>query len=161
MIISNVRYLDEEMPKLEVVPNGDWIDVRASSVKIDGEKFDWLINDVGEKYIPYFPGQFLLIGLGFAMQCPGKHEAHISPRSSTFKNFGLIQTNGVGVVDWSYRGNNDQWFVPMYALRCGSISRYDRIAQFRFVTKMCNLTINEKIQFKEVDRGGHGSTGVK
>ncbi|NCD11266.1 MAG: deoxyuridine 5'-triphosphate nucleotidohydrolase [Epsilonproteobacteria bacterium] len=162
MIVTNVKYFDEKMPKLEKKPHGDWIDVRAASISINGEKFDWLIDDEGKYYVPYFAGQFLLIGLGIAIQCPDRHEAHVAPRSSTFKNYGLIQTNSVGVIDWSYRGNNDQWFSPMLAMRDGRIEKYDRIAQFRFVEKMPRLSIKECVEFVDsVDRGGYGSTGVK
>lgn len=161
MIQANVKYFDPKMPELQQYPHGDWIDVRACSVKVDGEKFDWLINDTGEKYVPYFSGQFLLIGLGFAMQCPNRHEAHIVPRSSTFKNYGLIQTNHCGIVDWAYRGNNDQWFVPMLAMRDGMIVQYDRIAQFRFVEKMPKIVLTKVDFFDAADRGGHGSTGTK
>ena len=157
MIVANVKYFYEDMPKLEAFDYGDWIDVRACGVKLDGEFAYWDCSDS----IIYKQGQFLLIDLGFAMQCPDHYEAHVVPRSSTFKNYGLIQTNHQGVIDWSYRGDNDKWFVPMFALRDGKINKYDRIAQFRFIPKMPKLVLKEMVQFGCSDRGGHGSTGVK
>ena len=60
-------------------------------------------------------GEFRLIPLGIAMELPAGYEAHVVPRSSTYKNFGIIQTNHMGVIDESYCGDYDQWFFPAYA----------------------------------------------
>ena len=109
MIVANVKYFYEDMPKLEAFDYGDWIDVRACGVKVDGGFAYWDYFDS----IVYKQGQFLLIDLGFAMQCPDHYEAHVVPRSSTFKNYGLIQTIHQGVIDWSYRGDNDKWCVSV------------------------------------------------
>lgn len=160
MIVANVKYFDPEMPKLEAFDYGDWIDVRACGILMNGLVQPWL-KDKDVEFFEYEPRESFLIDLGFAMQCPDHYEAHVVPRSSTFKNYGLIQTNHQGVIDWSYRGDNDKWFVPVYALRGNRINKYDRIAQFRFVPKMPRLVLKEKTIFDCVDRGGHGSTGVK
>lgn len=160
MIIVNVKYFYPDMPKLEAFDYGDWIDVRACSLKINGVNQEWSAGSESD-YFVYCAGDFILIDLGFAVQCPDHYEAHVVPRSSTFKNYGLIQTNHHGVIDWAYRGDNDKWFVPMFALRDGKISKYDRIAQFRFMPKMPKLVLKEMDSFDCVDRGGHGSTGVK
>lgn len=138
-----VKYFNDEIPRLEKIDKGDWIDLR-SSIDID-----------------YQVGDFLKIPLGIAMQLPEGYEAHVAPRGSTFKNYGLIQTNSVGVVDESYCGDNDQWFVPMLAMRSGTIERFDRICQFRIVEKMPSFNIKEVVWLGNADRGGHGSTGVK
>lgn len=90
-----IKYFNDKLEKLTYIDGkSDWIDLRAA-------------EDVDLKQ-----GEFKLIPLGVAMQLPKGYEAHIVPRSSTFKNFGIIQTNHQGVVDCSYCGDNDQWFMP-------------------------------------------------
>ena len=95
------------------------------------------------------------------MILPKGYEAHIVPRSSTYKNFGIIQTNHQAVIDESYCGDGDQWFYPAYALRDAVIHKNDRICQFRIVEKMPSLNIVEVDHLMEKDRGGCGSTGTK
>jgi len=135
-----IKYFEGAEP-IEKISKGDWIDLRSNA---DFE---------------YKAGDFILVPLGVAMQLPKGYEANAVPRSSTFKHYGIIQTNSFGVIDESYAGNSDEWFFPAYALRDGKISRGDRICQFRINKKM------KKIKFKLVEvlfglnRGGHGSTG--
>ena len=105
-------------------------------------------------------GEFKLIPLGVAMQLPKGYEAHIVPRSSTFKNFGIIQTNHQGVVDCSYCGDNDQWFMPALAVRDTHISFNDRICQFRIMEHQPSIEFITNTLEDNIDRGGHGSTGV-
>lgn len=93
------------------------------------------------------------------MELPKGYEAHIVPRSSTFKNFGIIQTNHQGVVDGSYCGDNDQWFMPVYAMRDTRISCNDRICQFRIVKNQPEIVFQEVTTLQENNRGGFGSTG--
>ena len=157
-----VRYIDPSLPPINKIEKGDWIDLRASRIVVNGYAVDWTVPEQGEDYIEYRQGDELRIYLGFALQMPEGYEAHVLPRGSTFKNFGLIQTNSKGIVDNSFRGNDDQWFVPMAAFRDGRIERYDRCCQFRFVKKM------EEVEFEPVEffedaknRGSLGSTGVK
>ena len=119
----------------------DWIDLRAA-------------EDVSLKQ-----GEFRLIPLGVAMKLPTGYEAHIVPRSSTFKNFGIIQTNHQGVVDGSYCGDNDQWFMPVYAVRDTQIALNDRICQFRIVENQPKILFKEVSSLSGADRGGFGSTG--
>ncbi len=120
---------------------GDWIDLRASeTIKMNS-------------------GEFRLIPLGVGMILPKGYEAHMVPRSSTFKNFGIIQTNHCGVIDESYCGDRDQWYFPAYALRDTIIHKNDRICQFRIVEKQSEIHFEEIEHLKEVDRGGFGSTG--
>ena len=95
------------------------------------------------------------------MQLPDGYEAHVVPRSSTFKNFGIIQTNSQGVIDESYNGPNDQWFFPAYALRDTVIKTNDRICQFRIVEHQPQIKFIEDALVNNEDRGGHGSTGTK
>ena len=97
--------------------------------------------------------------LGVAMELPKGYEAHVVPRSSTYKNFGIIQTNHMGVIDESYCGDNDQWFFPAYALRDTKISRGDRICQFRIMEHQPAILFEETDSLDHEDRGGIGSTG--
>ncbi len=100
-----------------------------------------------------------MIPLGVAMELPAGYEAHVVPRSSTFKNFGIIQTNHQGVIDASYCGDHDQWFMPVYAVRDTEIHVNDRICQFRIMENQPRITFDEVAHLDHADRGGHGSTG--
>ena len=137
-----IKYFSDKLERLRYVDGkSDWIDLRAA-------------EDVELK-----AGEFKLIPLGIAMELPRGYEAHIVPRSSTFKNFGIIQTNHMGVVDESYCGDNDQWFFPAYALRDTQIRMNDRICQFRIMEHQPQLVFEEQERLAAPDRGGIGSTG--
>lgn len=130
--VDELQYIDGK---------SDWIDLRAS-------------EDVDLK-----AGEFALIKLGVAMEIPEGLEAHIAPRSSTFKNFGIIQTNSVGVVDHSYCGDNDIWMMPALAMRDTSIQVNDRICQFRIFGNQPTIDFETVETLGNKDRGGIGSTG--
>ena len=137
-----IKYFDDEIEKLcNIDGKSDWIDLRSA-------------KDVDLK-----KGEFALIPLGIGMELPKGYEAHVVPRSSTFKNFGIIQTNHQGVIDCSYCGDNDQWFMPVLAVRDTSIHKNDRICQFRIMENQPKLVFTEVSHLGETDRGGHGSTG--
>ena len=93
------------------------------------------------------------------MKLPKGYEAHIVPRSSTFKNFGIIQTNHYGVIDETYCGDQDQWYFPAYALRDTKIERNDRICQFRIMEHQPHIRFEEAAVLEGKNRGGFGSTG--
>ena len=93
------------------------------------------------------------------MELPEGYEAHIVPRSSTFKNFGIIQTNHIGVIDESYCGDDDQWYMPVYAIRDAEIHMKDRICQFRIIKHQPQIIFNEVKNLNGVNRSGFGSTG--
>lgn len=131
-----------DIEKIEKIEKGDWIDLRAA-------------EDTTLK-----AGEFKLIPLGVAMELPKGYEAHIVPRSSTYKKFGIIQTNHQAVIDESYCGDNDQWLYPAYALRDTEIHKGDRICQFRIMEKQPEITFIEVTTLDNEDRGGIGSTGV-
>ena len=128
--------------KIVHIENGDWIDLRAAET------------------VEMKAGDYRLISLGVSMLLPDGYEAHMAPRSSTFKNFGILQTNGVAVIDRSYCGDDDVWRYPAFAMRDTIIHEGDRICQFRIMKKM------EPVEFIEVNhlgtqsRGGFGSTGI-
>lgn len=137
-----IKYLSDQIERLRYIDGkSDWIDLRAA-------------EDVTMK-----AGEFRLIPLGIAMKLPQGYEAHVVPRSSTFKNFGLIQTNHCGIIDESYCGDNDQWFVPMYAMRDTEIHVNDRICQFRIMEHQPVIEFEEAEHLSDTDRGGFGSTG--
>ena len=132
----------EFVDELEYIDGkSDWIDLRSS-------------KDVSLK-----KGEFALIPLGVAMEIPEGYEAHIAPRSSTFKNFGIIQTNSIGIIDHSYCGDNDIWRMPVYAVRDTEIHVNDRICQFRIMENQPKIKFNRVESLGNVDRGGFGSTG--
>lgn len=95
------------------------------------------------------------------MELPEGYEAHVVPRSSTYKNFGVIQTNSMGVIDESYKGDDDFWLFPAYALRDTEIKKGDRICQFRIMKKMPTIELVEVDHLGNENRGGHGSTETK
>lgn len=137
-----IKYFTDKIEKLAYIDGkSDWIDLRAAE-EIEMKK-----------------GEFKLIPLGVAMELPKGYEAHVVPRSSTFKNYGIIQTNHQGVIDGSYCGDNDQWFMPAYAVRDTVIHTNDRICQFRIMENQPKLTFEEVKHLENADRGGHGSTG--
>lgn len=138
-----VKYHDDELVRLEKKAVGDWIDLRSA--------IDITLN----------AGEFKIIPLGVSMKLPEGYEAHIAPRSSTFKNWKIIQVNGVGVVDNSYSGENDIWGMPVVAMEDTTIHKNDRICQFRIIKRMEDVEIAEVSHLDGKDRGGFGSTGTK
>ena len=102
-----------------------------------------------------------MIPLGVAMELPQGYEAHIVPRSSTFKNFGLIQTNSCGVVDCTYCGDEDMWRMPVYAIRDTQIHVNDRICQFRIMENQPQIHFEQVDQLNNQNRGGFGTTGLQ
>jgi len=137
-----VKYFVDGLDELCYVDGkSDWIDLRAA-------------EDVTLR-----AGEFRLIPLGVAIALPEGWEAHLVPRSSTFKNYGILQTNSMGVVDCSYRGDGDQWYFPAYATRDVSIEKNARICQFRIERNQPQLRFVRVEHLEDADRGGFGSTG--
>lgn len=137
-----IKYFSNEIEKLTYIDGkSDWIDLRAA------------------KEMELKAGEYAMIPLGVAMKLPKGYEAHIVPRSSTYKNYGLIQTNHMGVVDESYCGDNDQWHMPVYALRDTVVHVNDRICQFRIMEHQPKIVFEEVKVLDAPDRGGFGSTG--
>jgi len=124
---------------------------------VDG-KSDWIDLHTSEE-VTMKAGEFRLIPFGIAMALPEGWEAHVVPRSSTFRNYGILQTNSMGVIDCSYRGDNDQWMAPFYATRDVTIEKGARICQFRIMGNQPRLTFETVDHLDGPDRGGFGSTG--
>ncbi|MGL4773813.1 MAG: dUTP diphosphatase [Clostridium sp.] len=146
-----IKYFDDST-KLKKIAKGNWIDVYANK--------DVFVKANDRAMIP----------LGFALELPSGWEAHLAPRSSTFKTWGIIQTNSVGVVDDTYIGDNDQWHMPVYCLQGKDIlenqsgtwvKKGDKIGQFRIMEVMPEIEFEEVESFGNKDRGGFGTTGVK
>ena len=138
-----IKYHNSELMKIEKIAVGDWIDLRAA-------------EDVTLR-----ANEFRIISLGVSMKLPEEYEAHIVPRISTYKRWGIIQTNHIGIIDNSYSGDNDVWGLPVYAMRDTKIKMNDRICQFRVVKKKPKVEFVEVNHLDGLDRGGFGSTGKK
>lgn len=137
-----IKYLNDTIEKLEYIDGkSDWIDLRAAEeVKLQ-------------------KGDFKMIHLGIAMELPKGYEACVIPRSSTYKNFGLIQSNHMGLIDESYCGPNDWWRLPVIAMRDTVVHVNDRICQFRIQKHQPKIEFQEVEELKGQNRGGFGSTG--
>lgn len=145
-----IKYHVKDLEHIKKIDNGDWIDLRAAE--------DVTIN----------LGEMKLISLGISMKLPKGYEAHVVPRSSTFKTWGIIETNSMGVIDESYCGDNDIWRFPAMCLKpvdpgsySSTIHKNDRICQFRIVKKQPELKFDIVEHLGNKDRGGFGSTGTK
>ena len=150
-----IKYF-EGATKLQKISKGNWIDVYANK----------------DMFVPL--NERAMIPLGFALELPQGWEGHLAPRSSTFKTWGLIQTNSVGVVDDTYIGDNDQWHMPVFCLQGKGIEVFDgierkgtwvkkgdKVGQFRIMEVMPEIEFEEVESFGNEDRGGFGSTGTK
>ncbi|WP_288618541.1 dUTP diphosphatase [Eubacterium ramulus] len=137
-----IKYFTDKIDKLEYIDGkSDWIDLRASET------------------VELKAGEFKLIPLGVAMELPKGYEAHVVPRSSTFKNYGLLQVNSCGIIDGSYCGDEDMWRMPVYATRDTVVNFNDRICQFRIMQNQPQIVFQEVNALGNSNRGGFGSTG--
>jgi dUTP pyrophosphatase len=139
-----VKYHKEICPILEpieILENGDFVDLRSAEV---------IIMKAGKQYF---------INLGVSIKLPEGYWGQFVPRSSAFRNWGIIQTNSFAVIDESYCGENDIWKMPVYATRDTIININDRVCQFRIVKKQ-PFSIEEVEKLEDNDRGGFGSTGI-
>ena len=137
-----IKYFTDAIERLTYIDGkSDWIDLRAS------------------EEVTLKAGEFCLIPLGVAMELPEGYEAHVVPRSSTFKNYGIIQTNSCGIIDGTYCGDDDMWRMPVYAVRDTVIHVNDRICQVRIFENQPKITFDEVESLGNKNRGGFGSTG--
>ena len=140
MEIIKIKYL-KDIQKIERFNVGDWIDLRAA-------------EDVSMK-----AGEYRMIPLGVAMELPKGYEALVAPRSSTFRKYGILLANSVGIIDEAYKGDNDEWNFLAYATRNTKIHKNERICQFRIIQHQPLIHLQEVESLGNVDRGGIGSTG--
>lgn len=137
-----IKYL-ADIEKLEKISVGDWIDLRCAA--------DTFIK----------AGEYEMIPLGIAMELPKGYEAIVAPRSSTFKKYGIVLANSIGVIDNSYCGDNDEWKFLALAKRDTVIKKNERICQFRIIENQPQIEFEEVETLGNADRGGIGSTGSK
>jgi dUTP pyrophosphatase len=140
MEIIKIKYL-KDIQKIERFNVGDWIDLRAA-------------EDVTMK-----AGEYRMIPLGVAMELPHGYEALVAPRSSTFRKYGILLANSVGIIDESYKGDNDEWNFLAYAVKDTKIRKNERICQFRIIQHQPLIHLQEVDSLGNDDRGGIGSTG--
>ena len=139
-----IKYFADDMEPLTYIDGkSDWIDLRAAQ--------DMTIA----------AGTYVAIPLGIGMKLPVGYEAHVVPRSSTFKNFGLLQTNSMGVIDETYCGDNDQWHFPASATRDTVIHKNDRICKFRIMEHQPTIEFTPVEHLADESRGGFGSSGIR
>lgn len=136
-----IKYFDNEIDRIEKISKGDWIDLRSAET------------------IHLKKGEFHLVNLGVGMELPEGYEANIVPRSSTYKNFKILQTNSFAVIDNSYSGDDDQWLYPVIAMEDTIINKNDRICQFRINKIQPQIEFEEIEHLNDVNRGSFGSTG--
>lgn len=140
--VITVQYLNDSVKRLSIEKKGDWIDLYAAET------------------VELKQGEHKLIHLGVAMKLPEGYEAHLVPRSSTFKKWGIIQANHVGIIDNSYSGPEDWWKMSVIAMRDTVINKDDKICQFRIVERQPRIHFVEG-KMTDPSRGGFGSTGSK
>ena len=160
----SVKYFDKNLPKLVLTEKGDCIDLRVSKVfKVDTPPNE--PSKVGEEVsfpYSYKKGDTLFFKLGVGMKLPIGYKANVYPRSSTFKNFGFILTNSVGIIDNTYCGDNDVWCGMVYCTRDGVINYGDRIFQFEPVPVYTHEFVYTEVEnLDDISRGGYGTSGIK
>lgn len=142
-----ILYKNDKTPRIKINEKGDWIDIAAP---VDVE---------------FKPHEAKLIPLDVAMQLPDGYEAHVLPRSSTFKHYGLMLVNSMGIIDSTYNGPEDYWAAYMINMKDepSKIPAGERFLQFRVMKTQFNeledLKIVEVANLKNNSRGGFGSTG--
>ena len=141
--IIEIKYFVDDMEPVAMKPGSAWVDLRAAET------------------VTMKAGEDKMIPLGVGMRFPSGYEAHVAPRSSTFKNFGVIQTNSVGVIEQDYCGERDQWYWPVLAVRDTTINKNDRICQFRIIKNQPELDFMIVDKLADKSRGGFGSTGIQ
>ncbi len=158
-----VKKFNKDLPDFQMLDKGDWIDlyINSGSVSHNSLKDIELTqpNRKVEPIISYKKGDVVMFGLGVAIELPINCEAEIRPRSSTFKNTGLLLTNSCGTIDESYCGDNDEWQAMFYATRDGHVKRFDRLLQFKVSAKMIKPIVEYVDSLDNEDRGSYGTTG--
>ena len=138
-----IKYFTDKIDKLkDIGGKSDWIDLRCAEETVLKQ------------------GELKLIPLGVAMKPPEGYEAYVVSRSSTFKNYGLLQANSFGIVDETYCGDDDQWFWPAYATRDTVVHVNDRICQFRIIEHQPTVEFTIMDHLSDENRGGFGTTGI-
>ena len=104
-------------------------------------------------------GEYKNIPLGVSMELPAGYYAEVLPRSSTFKNWGILMVNSMGIIDNDYCGDDDIWNFAALATHYVKIPKGTRIAQFRIVKKGEPLEFAPVESLGNANRGGFGTSG--
>lgn len=136
-----IKYHTKFDKPIQAIEIGDWIDLKSAVT------------------YEYKKGDFFLVNLGVSMELPKGYEALLAPRSSTFKKYGLIVSNSIGIIDNLYHSDDDVWMLPVYALRDGRVEKNDRVAQFRILENQPKIEFEVVEHLNNKPRGGFGSTG--
>lgn len=135
-----IKYF-KDVEKIKRIEVGDWIDLRAA------------------EEVTLKAGEYKMFSLGVAMQLPKGYEAIVAPRSSTFRKYGVILVNSIGIIDESFCGDSDEWHFLAYALRDTVIPKNERVCQFRIIEHQPEIEFVEVETLGNASRGGIGSTG--
>jgi dUTP pyrophosphatase len=158
-----VKKFSKDLPNLLITEKGDFIDLYVDKIRIcknNPQSISQAFKEVKTFNTNlFFKGDIIVISYGVAIELPYFHEAQIRPRSSIFKNTGLLLTNSPSTIDESYKGNNDEWFGVFYATRDGEINRFDRLTQFKIEKKMVVPNIEYVKHLENKNRGGYGTSG--
>lgn len=162
-----VKKFHKDLPNLEMLEKGDFIDLYVDTALVCSNDKNTIgktqdIRSLGRipvDTVTYKAGDVVIIGLGVAIELPDNCEAQLRPRSSTFKNTGLLLTNSVGTIDSSFKGDNDEWQAMFYATRDGFFKRFDRLVQFKVEEKMQKPNVVYVETLNNKDRGGYGTSG--
>lgn len=138
-----ILYHKKQMSRIEKISKGDWVDLRLAET------------------VTLKKGEYQLLSLGVSIKLPKGYEALVVPRSSTFKNYGIIMANSIGIIDETYCGNNDIWRFPALATKDITIPADTRIAQFRIIKHQPKIEFIIADKLSNSNRGGIGSTGTK
>lgn len=137
-----IKYI-RDIDKIERIAVGDWIDLRAAVT------------------VFMKAGEYKMIPLGIAMELPKGYEALVAPRSSAFKKYRVLLANSIGIIDESYKGDNDEWNFLAYAVEDTAILKNERICQFRIIKHQPRIKLLEVATLGNADRSGIGSTGYR
>ena len=138
-----IKYHNKQLSQVEKISKGDWIDLRLAET------------------VTLKKGEYQLLSLGVSIQLPKGYEALVAPRSSTFKNYGILLANSIGIIDETYCGDDDIWRFPALATRDITIPSDTRIAQFRIIKHQPKIEFILADKLGNSNRGGIGSTGTK
>ena len=138
-----ILYHKKQMSRIEKISKGDWIDLRLAET------------------VTLKKGEYQLLSLGVSIQLLKGYEALVAPRSSTFKNYGILLANSIGIIDETYCGDDDIWRFPALATRDITIPADTRIAQFRIIKHQPKIEFILADKLSNANRGGIGSTGTK
>lgn len=159
--LSVTEVWDELQVKVKLITH-DGIDAYPDAhfkFAVENVNSDW-IDLISAAPVSCKKGEVKVIPLGVAIQLPKGYEALLIPRSSTTKNYHIIQANSVGLIDESYCGDDDEWGFLAYAIKDTYIPAGVRLCQFRIFKHQPQVSVEVVKSLGNFNRGGFGSTGI-